>query len=333
MYVASVPYFFIWKFSMNEIIKVHNAEEYILQIFKNHNIIGLGEGEHNLVDSHQFFQKLLSNKKIQETVNIIIVEFANAAYQDILDKYIFGEEVSVDELRKIWRESTQCINLFGEATVYFELLKKIRNINFTLTSNKKIRVLGGDPSIDWTSIRSLEDYLKINKTRDSFAADLAIEYGIKRSMKVLMIYAEYHLTKISDKADNNRIGLPSITSNVNTKYPDSMQVIAVFNSKEFQLPEETKNWPLYCIVNLDKEEIGNLPAENYFTQIFNKDGRVILFEYYKIKELFNSFLYIGQSENWQRVNFSKPGFSDEEWNELNRRRQIFGDKPLNKKLN
>lgn len=313
-------------------MKLINAEDYIIQTFQKCNIIGLGEGRHHLENSHQFFQKMFDNKKIQETVNIVIVEFANAAYQDILDKYIFGEEVKVDELRKIWRESTGCIGLFGEATIYFELLQKIRNVNFTLASNKKIRVLGGDPPINWTSIHSLEDFLKINIKRDLFAADLAIEYGIKRSMKVLVIFAEYHLTKISDKADNNRKDLASITNNVNTKYPGTMQVIAVLNPEEFHLSQETKNWPLYSIVNLVSEEIGNLPAVNYFTQIFNKDGRVILFENYKIKELFDAFLYIGPSESWRQVDIPKSVFTINEWKELNRRRLIFGAKPLDDNL-
>ena len=44
--------------TMSQLIKTYSAEEYILQLLKNHNIIGLGEGEHNLVDSHQFFQKI-----------------------------------------------------------------------------------------------------------------------------------------------------------------------------------------------------------------------------------------------------------------------------------
>ena len=77
-----------------------------------------------------------------------------------------------------------------------------------------------------------------------------------------------------------------------------------------------------------KEEIGNLPAVNYFTQIFDNNGRVILFDGHKIKELFDAFLYIGQSEDWKHVDVQKSVFTDEEWNELNRRRQILGIKPL-----
>lgn len=106
-----------------------------------------------------------------------------------------------------------------------------------------------------------------------------------------------------------------ITNNVNTKYPDTMRVIAVLNPKELQLSEKTRNWPLYSLADLKEEEIGNLPAVNYFTQIFDKNGRVILFD---------AFLYIGQSEDWKHVDLKKSFFTDEEWNELNRRRQILG---------
>ena len=318
-----------------------NAEEYIIQAFQHCNIIGLGEGGHHLENSHKFFQKMFDNKKIQETIDVVIVEFANADYQNILDRYIFGEEVSIKELRKIWRESTQCIGRFGEATIYFELLQKIRDVNFRLASNKKIRVLGGDPPIDWTLINSLEDYLKINIKRELYAADLAIEYGVKRSKKVLMIYAEYHLTKISDKSrrdlltemyDKSINALPTITHYVNTRYPDTMRVIAILNPSKFQLSETTKNWPLYSVVDLKEEEIGNLPAVNYFTQIFDKNGRVILFDGHKIKELFDAFLYIGPSELWKKVDFPKAVFSNDEWNELNRRLKIIGLEPLDDKL-
>src|SRR5437868_6142039 len=101
---------------MNELPMTHNdktnAEEYIIQAFQQYNIIGLGEGGHHLENSHKFIQKMFDNKKIQATIDVVIVEFANVDYQSILDSYIFGEEVSIKELRKIWRESTQCIGRF-----------------------------------------------------------------------------------------------------------------------------------------------------------------------------------------------------------------------------
>jgi|GEM_PF-2116342 len=310
-------------------MKFVNAEDYIIQTFQKGNIIGLGEGGHHLENSHQFFQKMFDNKLIQNTINIVIIEFANANYQDILDRYIFGEEVTLNELRKVWRESTQCIGRFGEADIYFDLLKKIRTVNLSLSESNKIRVLGGDPPINWKTIRSLEDYNESNSQRNIYPAELVIEYGINRAMKVLVLYAEYHITKIVDKKSS---GNPTITAYVNDRYPSAMKVIAVLDPQEFQLEEQAKNWPLYSIIDFDMEEVCDFPAEKYFTQIYNESGRVILFQHHKINELFDAFLYIGSSKLWKRVNFPKSVFTDDEWKELNRRRRILGDEPLDDNL-
>ena len=97
----------------------------------------------------------------------------------------------MNDLRKAWRESTQSAGLFGEAPVYFNLLKNIREANLTLPNDKKIRVLGGDPPIKWQTINDPEDWMKqIGDSRQMFPADLAIEYGINQEKKVLVIYNE-----------------------------------------------------------------------------------------------------------------------------------------------
>ena len=198
-----------------------------------------------------------------------------------------------------------------------------------LPEKDKIRVLGGDPPINWKAIGSLEDYNKSNSQRDLYAASLAIEYGINRSMKVLVLYAEYHLTKIVDISVSDH---PTITSYVNDNYFGAMKVIAVLDPKEFQLEEQTKDWPLYSIIDFDMGEIKGFPADKYFTKIFNDNGRMILFKNHEIGELFDAFLYIGPSAVWTWVDFPKADFTDNEWNELNRRRQILGDTPLDDNL-
>ena len=104
--------------------KMINAEDYILKCFEHCNIIGFGEGAHGLEDSHRFLQKMIENKKIQEIIDVIIVEFANIDYQSSLDKYIYGEEIDIHELRNTWRESTQSPGQLGEISAYFELLQK-----------------------------------------------------------------------------------------------------------------------------------------------------------------------------------------------------------------
>lgn len=68
-------------FVVKGLIPMHSAEDYIIEMFKNSKIIGLGEGGHHLENAHQFFQKMFENKKIQEIIDIVILEFANASYQ------------------------------------------------------------------------------------------------------------------------------------------------------------------------------------------------------------------------------------------------------------
>lgn len=309
-------------------MKFINAEDYILQIFKNHNIIGLGEGGHHLENAHQFFQNLFDNKKIQEVIDFVIVEFANANYQTILDKYIFGEQIYIEEIKKIWRESTQSPGLFGEAPIYFDLLKKIRNINSTLPNDKKIKVLAGDPSIDWKSIHTLDDYKKqIGYNREVFPAELAIDFGVMQRKKVLVIYSEFHLTKI---ADNTLAPTrPTITSIVDKKHSGAMKVIGTIYSESFLSEEQFRELPLYSVIELSNNELGNISAHKFFPGSLYKDGKeLIAFDGYKIKELFDALLYVGQYASLKRYPMPKPNFDNDYLCELNRRRKIVGMKPF-----
>lgn len=309
-----------------------NADDYLIKIFQHCTIVGLGEGFHGLENSHKFFHMIFDNKKLQKIINIVILEFANVDYQGTLDKYIFGEDIYIKDIYKIWQESTQSPNMFGEQPVYFELLQKIRNINLTLPEGNKIRVLAGDPSIDWKSIHKADDYFCSVELRNIFPAQLAIDYGLVQNLNVLLIYGGYHLTKISNEA------LPathwSITAHVNKKQPGAMKVIEVLNPQALHLVEQTQNWPLYSILDLSDSYEGNLPAETLFSEIYdNKGEKVILYQGYKIRDVFDALLYVGSSESWIMSEIPKSIFADKEYlNELNRRRQIIGWEPFSENL-
>ena len=306
-----------------------NAEDYILQTLHDYNIIGFGEGAHGLENSHHFLLKMFDNQKIQETIDIVIVEFANTDYQHILDKYIFGDDINLNELSNIWRESTQSPGRLGDIPVYFELLKKIRGVNLTLSLKNKIRVVGGDPSINWNTINTLNDYKdKIGFKRDTFPAQLAIDFAINDLKKVLLIYSGFHLTKVFDKT----LAHPTITTTINKQYKDLIKVIEVLNPATLQLEEQVKDLPLYSMIDLSKNEIGNLPAEKMFSSIVNNKGeRLSLFDGYTAKDLFDAFIFVGLTTSWKIADIPKDiSYDNEYWDELNRRRQIVGMKPLAK---
>jgi len=306
---------------------MHSAEDYIIQTFQNTNIIGLGEGGHHLENAHQFLHKIFENKKIQEIIDVVILEFANTGYQDILDNYISGKDVDRNELQKIWRESTQSAGLFGESPIYFDLLKKIRDINYNLPQDKKICILGGDPPINWRAVNNLENYNKqIGGARHTFPAELAIKFGINQGKKVLMIYSEFHLTKIPDKTVYPIYS--TITSIVNKTQPDAMKVIGIIYSKTLLSKAKFKNLPLYSIIDLSHDELGKLHAAKFFKSSIYKDGKeMIAFEGNKLNELFDALIYVGSFNDlkWHPIPST---FEMADLKELNRRRKILGWSPL-----
>ena len=271
---------------------------------------------------------MFENKEIKDFLDVVILEFANTDYQDILDKYIFGDEVNIKELRKVWRESTGSPGRVWEATIYFDLLKKIRDANLSLPQGKKIRVLGGDPSINWKTINNLEDYRnQIEKTRETFPADLAIEYGINQRKKVLVIYAEFHITKVPDKKSEPNYS--TITSLINKMQSDSMKVIGIVYSKTLLSQKQFENIPLYSVIDLSHNELGDSPASQFFEASFYKDGKeVVAFEGYKSKDLFDAFLYVGSFDLLTRCPMPAIDLEKGDLKELNRRRNILGWKPF-----
>ena len=50
---------------------------------------------------------LIRHDGFSQRVNDIVIEFGNAAYQPIVDRYISGAPVGRDELRGVWENTTQ----------------------------------------------------------------------------------------------------------------------------------------------------------------------------------------------------------------------------------
>lgn len=304
-----------------------NLEDYIIQTFQDHNIIALGEGGHGLLKSHELIRQMFDDPKIQELIDIVIVEFANTDYQEVLDQYIFGEDVAINDLRQVWRESGQPGRL-GELPIYFQLLKKIRKINKFLPENKKIRVLAGDPSINWKAIQTLEDWKnQIGYSREKFPAELAIKYGVTQGKKILIIYSESHLTKITDNFfDPN---YPSIISTIHQKHSGVVKTIGTIYSELFLADPRLKNLPINSIIDLQEDELGNVSGAHFFQGSLYKDGKEVRsFEKYKTKELFDALLYVGQFDALKRCPMPEPDFDPEYLTELNRRRKIVGMMPI-----
>jgi hypothetical protein len=142
------------------------ATEILLKRSQNLQILALGE-RHWSITEHQFVQSLIRDVRFSDTFSVIVVEFGNALYQDVIDRYIAGEIVSDDELKRVWQDTT--VPMAWDCRLYPMFFQLIRDLNQTLAKAKRIRVLLGDPPIDWSKVHTVSEFSPF-MDRDNFYA-------------------------------------------------------------------------------------------------------------------------------------------------------------------
>lgn len=80
-------------------------------------VIALGEN-HQHEEFHSLIKELLADSAIQNSIDVIVVEFANSLYQNLLDRFINSERVDEDSLRMIWRNTLVSPNTVWDSSVY-----------------------------------------------------------------------------------------------------------------------------------------------------------------------------------------------------------------------
>jgi hypothetical protein len=69
----------------------------------------------------------------------------------------------------------------------------VRDANRALPADQRLRVLLGDPPIDWAAISSTDQILELMYARDAFAADLVQRAVLAKHRRALLRYADGHL--------------------------------------------------------------------------------------------------------------------------------------------
>jgi hypothetical protein len=166
----------------------------VLDAIDTHQIVLLGES-HRSPLFHQFLRKLVQTPEFARRVNDIVVEFGNARYQPILDRYIAGDSVPHDSLQLVWRNTTQL--LAWDSPLYEQFYVAIRRLNARLPASKRLRVLAGDPPIDWTQTNSASDIPRSYGDRDIETLRIIERDVLGRSRKALVIIGGQHIYRES----------------------------------------------------------------------------------------------------------------------------------------
>jgi uncharacterized iron-regulated protein len=180
----------------------------ILGAFRTHPVVALGE-DHGNETEHVFLRALVRDPRFAATVNDIVVEFGNARYQDLMDRFMKGEQVADDALRRVWRDTSQITGVW-DRPIYEEFYRAVRAVNATLPRERQLRVVLGDLPLDWDAAQRTpptpgqkrlygqpvpdnapEGFLN----RDRHAADVVRREVLAKQRRALVIYGDMHLTR------------------------------------------------------------------------------------------------------------------------------------------
>ena len=221
-------------------------------------LVALGD-LHLSQEFHDFLQALLLRPEFHAKVDDIVVEFGNSIHQNVADRFLLDlERVSDAELSTIWRDATYGGRVFWDAPVYEEFLRTVRAVNWRLPRDQRIRVLLGDPPIDWARIRGVADVdaFPAPGSRDDFYADLVQREVLDEGRRALLIMGGNHFHRGEHANDNE--DQPGAGTLLARAYPEALFVIdpLPFESPGLEdvhrwVEEALTSWPRPSIALLD----------------------------------------------------------------------------------
>lgn len=166
------------------------AIEGILAAFRTHSLVGISDS-HGLAQEEDFYASLIRDRRFARQVGNVVVEFGDAAQQKTIDRYITGDEVPYLELRKVWTDTVGWIPTVTSLG-YINFFAAVRAVNLTLPVQERISIWLGEPPIDWSKIKTRDDFSTIFRERDRYPAEVIRTQILAKNKKALVIYGNYH---------------------------------------------------------------------------------------------------------------------------------------------
>jgi hypothetical protein len=173
--------------------QVQSAIDGVLQAFDSYPVVAIGD-EHGVEQLGEFYQALLRSPEFAKKVDALVLEYGNARYQELVDRYVNGEDVPYAELQKVWSDAVG--KQPGPTEVmYPQLFAAVRAVNQSLPDDQKLRILLGDPPIDWSAVKSREDVQRFQSQRDTHFAQVVTGEVLDKGLKALVIIGRGHLDR------------------------------------------------------------------------------------------------------------------------------------------
>ncbi|HTT18659.1 MAG TPA: hypothetical protein VMG82_06935 [Candidatus Sulfotelmatobacter sp.] len=259
-----------------------NASAAVLQAFETHDIVMLGEIHWNKQE-YAWLQSLVASPDFADRVDDVVMEFGNSLYQKSVDLYIAGEAVPIEEVRRAWRNT---LGLGDPPPIYGDLYKKVRETNMRRHGTHQMRLLCGDPYIDWDKVKTKEDVGPFLGHRDQWYAQVVKEEVLAKHHHAFLIAGSAHFLR--EQGNGN------IEPELRRAGAKTFLILAGTNAvgSYDDLDKRFDSWPAPSIALLNGNWVGELRAIPVIS-----GGTEGLDSALKLKDAADALLYLGPRDS------------------------------------
>ena len=199
------------------------AIEEIAKQYDQHPLIMIGEWHRN-VQQHVFLRDLIRDPAFICRTDDIVIEFGNARLQSVADAYTSGQDIAEAQLQSMFRETE--VPFTWNSPVYRQFYETVREANQKHICPHPVRLILGDPPIDWSQVKALKDF-ELFADRDGFFAGVVEREVLARHHHALLIAGEPHALRKMPKDEKDGLPEPTVAQLIERKHPHRLFSIAL----------------------------------------------------------------------------------------------------------
>lgn len=246
-----------------------DARAAIADAFTSHALVALAE-MHGHRERQDFLLGLIADSRFAAAANDIVVEGGRSNHQQLVDRFVSGEDVPPDSLRQAWRDTPRNV---------VEVVELVRELNSARPKARHLRVLFAEPPIDADRTDPASD-------RNRFAARVIEREVLARKRRALLTYGSGHFVR---KA--------AFRSLVAALERGGVKVFNIWTNVTplRQIQDDARSWsvPSLALVRGTTLGVANLAA--YFPStvfIIPPEWQV------PMQDQFDAVLYLGETVTW-----------------------------------
>ena len=249
--------------NLSRLWKAHRVDAIsgILDAFRTHQIVALGEGIHGNNQAHAVRLALIFDPRFATVVNDIVVEFGTARHQALMDRFVSGGDVPDAELRKAWQD-TAVPHAGWDLPIYEVFFRAVREVNASLPADRQLRVLLGDPPIDWSVVRTREDVGRWLASR-GHVVDVIKQEVLSKNRRALVLYGDGHLRRYGKWRGTDGPAPPTLLNRIEAEGTRAFAIWTNTTVELERLQEDIATWPVPSLTIVRGTRLGALDFKHF----------------------------------------------------------------------